>query len=202
MAVDDRRLAARTGQWTAFSIHVLRRYEDTTPDAKETLSSSRRRDNSAATVTYGSEVLLTDLMTGVSSEPLIVRKTENKKVVLDATGPVSQLQKLAFCRTSTGQPIYLSTSVEGLDAQGQPFTQAASSSFRMPGKRRKREEVDDEDLPGKPVLTYVAPTPAEEGGTVGLSDPHEIEDHSIWTVIGISPSSLYIRYFAGGADDP
>ncbi|KAL8277287.1 hypothetical protein RQP46_010356 [Phenoliferia psychrophenolica] len=195
MTIDDGRLCARQSQWTAFSIHVLRRAEDT-PGVTGTLATSKI-PNGALTVTYGSEVLLTDLMTGISSEPLIVRKVEKKCVQLGAMGPVSQLQKLAFSRTSNGRVMYLSASIDGMDSLGNELKQSSPAAAPETGKKRKREDDDEDDMPSKPVLTYQYPkavTPAT------LKDPesHEVDDLLTWTVTGIhSFSYSYFDAFAG-----
>lgn len=183
MAIDEGQLAARTVQWTAFSIHVLRRAEDTIPGIAETLATSKVVGG-ANTVTYGSEILLTDLMTGVSSEPLLVRKVEKNRVVLDAIGPVSQMQKVALGRVARdGSEIYLSAASEGRDAWGDPLVQEGNEV--RAGKKRRKEEGDEVV---KPVLVYQSPkriiAPEENGGHA----THEIDDYMAWTVIGISES--------------
>ncbi|KAI5479630.1 hypothetical protein MNV49_003140 [Pseudohyphozyma bogoriensis] len=187
MAIEDGQLCARMSQWTAFRIHVLRRAEDPMTGATATLVNPKI-PNADQTVTYGSEVILTDVTTGVSSEPLVIRRVEKNKVSLDATGPVSQLQKLAFCRVvGGGKTIYLSTEVEGMDRDGNTFVQKEGASFRPVGKRRKKDEVEeDEDAkPVKPVLTYNEPAGVGEGSMPGTIC-HVVDDHSAWTVIGIN----------------
>lgn len=181
MAVEDGQLCARQSQWTAFSIHVLRRDEDTFYLASSKIS------NGELTVTYGSEVLLTDLMTGISSEPLVVRKVEKKRVMLDATGPVSQLQKLAFSRVAGGRTMYLSAAPDGMDSLGNELKQSSTPAVPETGKKRKREEdYNDEDPPTKPILTYQYPKSVVPATLGGDPESHEVDDLHTWTVTGIS----------------
>lgn len=202
MAIDQGRLAARVGQWTAFSIHVLRRAEDANPDLKETLVTSNI-PNGSLTVTYGSEIMLTDRMTGVSSERLIVRKVEKNEVIVDASGPVSQLQKMALARiTSEGEVLYLSASPDGLDGNGVPMESPhpppAQSPPESPArfKRKKArtskylgddDELDEDGLTRKTVLSYEKP---EQQLKASAEDPekgpvHSVTDFMSWTVLGV-----------------
>lgn len=185
MAIDEGELCPRQSQWTAFSIHVLRRAGESLPDADERRGPNKAR-YAANTVTYGSEILLTDLMTGVSSEPLVVRKVEKKRVVLDADGPVSQLQKLAFSRVSDGRAMYLSAAPDGMDSKGNEVKQSEEGVKETGRKRKREEDVEDDDKPLKLVLTYqypIAVHPAIEGGD---AESYEVDDLMTWTVTGIS----------------
>ncbi|KAK4705234.1 recombining binding protein suppressor of hairless, partial [Phenoliferia sp. Uapishka_3] len=197
MSIDEGQLCARQNQWTAFSIHVLRRAEDT-PGVTATLLTSRVL-NGSLTVTYGSEVLLTDLMTGVSSEPLIVRKVEKKRVVLDAVGPVSQLQKLAFSKSIGGRTSYLSASQDGMDSLGNDLVQSATPAPVETGKKRKRDEgFAEDDLQSKPILTYQYPDSVTLASPFGEPESHEVNDLLTWTVTGINHFSYsYFDTFTG-----
>jgi hypothetical protein len=49
-------------------------------------------------VTYGSEIILSDASSGISTAPLVVRKVEKNRIVIDDGAPVSQMQKIALQR--------------------------------------------------------------------------------------------------------
>jgi recombining binding protein (suppressor of hairless) len=189
MTIDAGKFTARTSQWTAFSIHVLRSAEVALPGGAGTLATSKVF-NGANTVTYGSQIILTDLMTGISSEPMTIRHVEKNKVHLGATGPVSQLQKIALVRTTaTGQDIYLSVEeAGGMDATGVLLStpqveQPEEENGTEPGKKKKKgKEVPS---PLLAMLTYQYPDQvlsAEENGGVSC---HVVKDQMTWTVVGI-----------------
>jgi hypothetical protein len=207
MAVDDGKFAARVGQWTAFRIDVLRRAEDANPDLKETLATSRI-PNGALTVTYGSEIMLTDLMTGVSSERLIVRKVEKNEVIVNASGPVSQLQKMALVRlTPTGEVLYLSASPDGLDMNGniletsqtpKPTSTSPPTSPQSHKRKKARtarytavdDDLDDDGLTRRTLLSYERP---ERHFPNSVEDPEKgpvdiVTDFLSWTILGVGES--------------
>lgn len=192
----EERLCARSNEWSAFTITILKRSDDFSAGGSwNKKAKEKAKDDDPRTVTYGSDVILTDLITGVSSDRMIVRKVEKNKVLLDAVGPVSQLQKVAFCRivkSSRGgglqvqedgeKTIYLSTETDGgLDLNGDDFVQEDGAKFVPPPSKRKkkdREEDVNDIVEERLVLSYL---PA----TVSGVEEDELEDHSTWTVIGI-----------------
>ncbi|KAG0241130.1 hypothetical protein BGW41_006236 [Actinomortierella wolfii] len=69
-------------------------------------------------VLYGSEIVLINDLTGIATDRLIIRKVENGKVVMNGTGPVSQMQKIVLqhpdrVHPEDGRPYYLSASSIG-----------------------------------------------------------------------------------------
>ncbi|KAF9430646.1 hypothetical protein BGZ76_000768 [Entomortierella beljakovae] len=69
-------------------------------------------------VLYGSEVILINDLTGVTTDRLVIRKVENGKVVRNGSGPVSQMQKVVLqhpdrVHPEDGRPYYLSASSIG-----------------------------------------------------------------------------------------
>jgi recombining binding protein suppressor of hairless len=118
-------------------------------------------------VTYGSEIVLTDTHTGISTAPLIVRKVDKGKVVMDEGGPVSQMQKIALQRVNTdGTRHYLSAAGPLPGGPGVSSVSQSSPSgthpllFQAP---REREEIKD--------------------GIHVVSD--EVDDYLCWTIVGI-----------------
>lgn len=118
-------------------------------------------------VTYGSEVVLTDTRTGISTAPLIVRKVDKGKVVMEEGSPVSQMQKIALQRVNNdGTRHYLSAAGPLPGGGGGPPGNSSPSGthpllFQAP---REREEVRD--------------------GMHVVSD--EVDDYLCWTIVGIS----------------
>ncbi|KAI9015655.1 beta-trefoil DNA-binding domain-containing protein [Phycomyces nitens] len=98
MSSDDNRLCAKSSAWSAFSIQIIRQPADA--------------DNceNATPVLYGTEIILKDTQTGVSSPALIVRKVDKGCIAATASGPISQMQKIALQIASSldSQPTYLS----------------------------------------------------------------------------------------------
>ncbi|WAQ83954.1 hypothetical protein PtA15_4A405 [Puccinia triticina] len=205
LCVQDGQLAARAAQWSAFTIRVLRRAEEAGADgtppitAKTLLSSSI--PGADRTVTYGSEVELIDFVTGVSSGPLIVRKVEKNMVQKDATGPVSQMQKLAFCLLDkpSGSALYISA------LEGVPLSASSPPTVPTPASEMNAnpDGTDLSGLPLGPPLGYTsAPAPQTTRmlhmlqlqpprATLPSEDPNgipfdEIDDSVAWTVIGVA----------------
>ncbi|KAA1074946.1 hypothetical protein PGT21_025322 [Puccinia graminis f. sp. tritici] len=210
LCVQDGQLAARAAQWSAFTIRVLRRAEEAGADgtppitAKTLLSSSI--PGADRTVTYGSEVELVDFVTGVSSGPLVVRKVEKNMVQKDATGPVSQMQKLAFCQLDkpSGSALYISA-LEGvpLPVVNSPSTNVTEPTPTPELNPNPAEGTDLSGLPTAPTLAYsnVPPPQAQRmlhmlqlqppRATLPSEDPEgipfdEIDDSVAWTVIGVA----------------
>lgn len=185
--MEQDQLAARASQWSAFTINVVRRAEDAGIDgspswATKTLLSSSI-PGASRTVTYGSEVELIDFVTGVSSGPLVVRKVEKNKVQKDATGPISQMQKLAFCKVDRdGHAIYISA----LEPGRFPSPSDLGSPFDMGGDVHGLSFGPPQASPATfHSLQYQTPRavlPPEEQGGMTLD---EIDDSVAWTVIGV-----------------
>lgn len=189
MAVDDGKLSAKTFKWSAFRIDVVRSTEDyLAQDFEE-----------SAPVTYGSEVTLTDVLTGSVSEMLLIRKVEKGFLCLDATGPVSQLQKLAFARAiPDGQSIYLSVRSDGMDLYGsvpddvKPVIDNGSKIIKKVSKSKAKALLEnsgmgpDTEVEEAALLSYsrAAVETSEQG------ESHELDDFTCWTVTGISEESL------------
>lgn len=127
-----------------------------------------------AAVTYGSEVVLHDTLSGIHSTPLIIRKVDKGRIAPDDGGPVSQMQKIALQRAAPdGQRQYLSAagpaSTPGVVAGGGMSNQAGTHAlvFQPP---RVREEMKD----GQLVTT------------------DEVDDYLCWTIVGIC-MCIYLR---------
>ncbi|KDE06975.1 hypothetical protein MVLG_02713 [Microbotryum lychnidis-dioicae p1A1 Lamole] len=191
---EEGRLSSRAYQWTAFKIHVTKRAEggkDADQDVGETFLRNQA-DGGPEAVTYGSEIVLTDLMTGVTSEPMIVRKVEKGHVFLGARGPVAQLQKLALARVNDcGYSIYLSPSSDGINKDG--LSQHSESYTYGTEHDPDGYPSDDDSAGAKKFLSYQPPVgslPADDQDNLGY---HIVTDFMTWTVVGID--SFSYSYF-------
>ncbi|KAL5535597.1 hypothetical protein ACEPAF_3691 [Sanghuangporus sanghuang] len=156
MTIDNAHLCASNVSWSAFNVNVIRRPQDLGPVA------------GPQPVTYGSEIVLSDSMTGIATAPLIIRKVDKGKISPEEGGPVSQMQKIALQRVNPdGTRHYLSAAgpVPGTPGVVAPPAPGNSGShhllFQSP---RTREEVKD-----------------------GIHTIHdEVDDYLCWTIVGIS----------------
>ncbi|KAI0320359.1 hypothetical protein OF83DRAFT_1053296 [Amylostereum chailletii] len=156
MTIDNNQLCASNVSWSAFNVNVVRRTQDLNNVAPQP-------------VTYGSEVILTDTMSGISTAPLVIRKVDKGRIAGDDGGPVSQMQKIALQRINQdGSRHYLSAAgpVPGSGGAMSPPPPAGQAGthpliFQSP---RIREEVKD----GVRLFT------------------DEVDDYLCWTIVGIS----------------
>jgi recombining binding protein (suppressor of hairless) len=120
-------------------------------------------------VTYGSEIQLVDSLTGITTNPLIIRKVDKGKVSAEDGGPVSQMQKIALQRINAdGSRSYLSAAgpVPGAPVPGAPTPGSAGQPASHPllfQAPRVRDEVRD----GVRIVT------------------DEVDDYLCWTIVGI-----------------
>ncbi|KAI8141329.1 hypothetical protein BJV82DRAFT_518563 [Fennellomyces sp. T-0311] len=157
----DRRLCAKNASWSPFDIVLVR------PPMHA--SGSLPVNNAAMPVTYGTELMLRDHNTGVTSPLLIIRKVDKGRIAQCAFGPVSQMQKVALQLASTngtGKPMYLSAAgatMDGVctDAENGGHTSSSWIDFA----------VSRIVQPDKPSLEL----PYEE-----------VDDYLCWTIVGIA----------------
>ncbi|KAI0652143.1 hypothetical protein C8Q79DRAFT_896911 [Trametes meyenii] len=159
MTIEQNQLCASNVAWSAFAVNVVR------PQGTEAPLGGPQP------VTYGSEIVLADTVTGVQTAPLIIRKVDKGRIVNDDGGPVSQMQKIALQRVNTdGTRHYLSAAgpvagtpgVSGSSAPG--LSNQAGTHPLLFQSPRVREEVKD----GARVIT------------------DEVDDYLCWTIVGIS----------------
>lgn len=120
-------------------------------------------------VTYGTEIILRDSQTGVSSPSLIIRKVDKGRIAQCAYGPVSQMQKIALQLASTvdSQPIYLSAAGSLTDntvhgESGNATNSANTWLDYSPSRLVQPEKMTLE-------LSY-----------------EEVDDYLCWTIVGIA----------------
>ncbi|KAG9100571.1 hypothetical protein FRC06_003950 [Ceratobasidium sp. 370] len=197
MAIEGGRLSASNSAWSAFSVTVVRSpaESDDSPEtvpaqlSSPTQASSTRAGSvslrsysssvGARPVTYGSEIILTDQLTGVASDPLIIRKVDKSRIINDDGGPVSQMQKIALQRIGDdGQRYYLSASgtITGPGFGGN----AGTNGLGLTDVRTADRQV------GPQTLHYQAPRTREERSVHGATVVDEVDDWLCWTIVGIS----------------
>ncbi|KAF9988483.1 hypothetical protein BGZ75_009334 [Mortierella antarctica] len=150
-------------------------------------------------VLYGSEIILVNDMTGITTDRLIIRKVENGKVVRNGSGPVSQMQKIVLqhpdrVHPEDGRPYYLSASSIGSPKiEGKIPLQAAMDRSPLLEYRTSSKKASIMDL------TEQAEDDEEyyddEGGYHGHSgsrrasrsqDNVAVDDFVCWTIAGIA----------------
>lgn len=134
-------------------------------------------------VTYGSEIILMDTHSGISTAPLVIRKVDKGKIVTDDGGPVSQMQKIALQRINQdGTRHYLS-------AAG-PMPGSAGTMSPAPGQA------------GSHPLIFQSPRVREDvkDGVRTVTD--EVDDYLCWTIVGICEWLRSIYSIMSHVDQP
>ncbi|KAI0067802.1 hypothetical protein BV25DRAFT_1794514 [Artomyces pyxidatus] len=151
MTIDQGQLCASNTSWSAFNVNIVRRPQE-----------------ASSLVTYGSEIILTDTHSGISTAPLIIRKVDKGKIASDDGGPVSQMQKIALQRINPdGTRHYLSAT--GPIPSGQP------SGMAPPAGQA-----------GSHVLIFSSPQLKEDVKDGVRTVMDELDDYLCWTIVGIS----------------
>ncbi|KAI9472180.1 MAG: hypothetical protein EXX96DRAFT_583154 [Benjaminiella poitrasii] len=131
-------------------------------------------------ITYGTEIMLRDTQTGVTSPSLIIRKVDKGRIVQCAYGPVSQMQKVALQLASTAhtRPVYLSASGSITDSSS---SSSSSSSSTFHGE-------SDTTTNSNNNCTWLDYSPSRLVQSEKLSlelDYEEVDDYLCWTIVGI-----------------
>ncbi|KAG0191124.1 hypothetical protein DFQ28_000872 [Apophysomyces sp. BC1034] len=122
MTTEDYQLCAKNSTWSPFDIIIVRQpnQQQTASTSSETptIEGGQRQvptthypsSTAAVPINYGTEIILKDTQTGVTSPAMIIRKVDKGRVASCAFGPVSQMQKIALQLASSvdDQPVYLS----------------------------------------------------------------------------------------------
>ncbi|KAG8912128.1 hypothetical protein FRC00_005202 [Tulasnella sp. 408] len=172
MTVDQGRLCASNTTWSAFNVEVVQAVTD--PNAQPPdVGTYHPGGVPPQPVTYGSTLLLTDSHTGLTSDPLVIRKVDKGRIVMDEGtmgGPVSQMQKVALCRiTETGARYYLS---------------AAGPLQILPDP--SGAATDGKGVIATHPLVYQPPAVREEVKGDVRMEVDEVDDFLCWTIVGIS----------------
>jgi hypothetical protein len=156
MSSENKQLCAKHSSWSPFEIIVVRQPNQAINPENHSVS---------VPVTYGTEIILKDTTTGVSSPPVIIRKVEKGQVVPHAYGLMSQMQKIALqLSSSTGeQPLYLSANGAIMQYQ------------------QENNDTSNNNHSTNSWLEYVASNKQQQNSNIEL-----IDDHLCWTMVGIS----------------
>ncbi|KAG8982596.1 hypothetical protein FRB94_006491 [Tulasnella sp. JGI-2019a] len=173
MTVDQGRLCASNSTWSAFNVEVVQAVTD--PNAAIPDMGGYHPGGAAPQpVTYGSTLLLTDSHTGLTSDPLVIRKVDKGRVIMDEGtmgGPVSQMQKVALCRiTETGARYYLS---------------AAGPLQILPDPTGSTSAEGKQSVIATHPLVYQPPAVREEMKNDVRMEVDEVDDFLCWTIVGI-----------------
>ena len=208
MTVDRAELAASNMSWSAFRIQILDDENGNPLSAvgNQIAGPSRVGGMNLASslhpapavlpgnvrpIHYGARVVLTDEATGISSEPLIVRKVDKGKLTKPEPnggggGLVSQMQKIALQRASSNSDVpdvptglYLSAGRLPLPVHAADRSAVASSHSHALG--------DGKTVSTAHPLTYQAPR-----GVGDVTNADEVDDFLCWTIVGIGTHSALI----------
>jgi recombining binding protein suppressor of hairless len=178
MTVDRAELAASNASWSAFKIQLL---DDELGLPIELGSPSRSADLAPAPrpIHYGARIVLTDEATGISSEPLIVRKVDKGKLAKSDGGLVSQMQKIALQRASINSDVPSSPAGLYLSAGRLPLPVHSADRSAI-STTHIQATSDGKTLATAHPLTYQAPRAGASG-----SNADEVDDFLCWTIVGI-----------------
>ncbi|KAG0301747.1 hypothetical protein BGZ97_002646, partial [Linnemannia gamsii] len=163
MSAQDGELCAKGSTWSAFTISIVANGPTSPSPARNGAAKSHHRQPvqpTAAPITYGAEIILTETATGLQSDRLTVCKVENGRIIEGAIGPICQMQKVALQstrRSADDRPLYLGAG--GDDHQGGRFMDHTTAT--------------------NTVLRY-EPTTKTEYYRPGS------DDFLCWTIVGIS----------------
>lgn len=110
MTSENKQLCAKHSSWSPFEIIVVRQPNQTVNPDNHSVS---------VPITYGTEIILKDVNSGVSSPPLIIRKVDKGQIVHGAYGLLSQMQKIALQLSSSAasNPLYLNANGTAMNLQ-------------------------------------------------------------------------------------
>lgn len=193
MFVQHGSLLGKPSDWSAFVMDVVKKGQP-----PENWEGPVDLSDDPNEVTYGSIVILRDIHTNFRTEPLLLCKVENGKCKLADWGPVSQLQKVAFARTVTGQGRwYLRAPGQDRDkideATGQPTKRirkrirGKKDTVNTVIKKRLAPALDqEENLEDGPILKFVKPKIQIEVIDGQEKQTEFMDDFISWSLSGIT----------------
>ncbi|KAI8373100.1 beta-trefoil DNA-binding domain-containing protein [Radiomyces spectabilis] len=118
MTSEKGRLCGKASSWSAFKILVLQQPQN--HNHGRMIRSYAPPSQTPAHITYGTEIILEDVNTGVTSPPLILRKVEKGHIASCSFAPMNQMQKVALQLSSSvgKEPMYLSCDRVSPSCQG------------------------------------------------------------------------------------
>jgi hypothetical protein len=180
MTSSGNKLCAKNTTWSPFDIIIVNQPRQPMPNVQNRMGSRLQQSaaNSKAPIhiTYGTEIILRDSHTGVSSPPLIIRKVDKGRIAPCAYGPVSQMQKIALQISSSinSQPVYLSAA-------------GSMSDNSIASTASDHHSISPANSPGNG--TWIDQTPSRiihpEQHSIEMSY-EEVDDYLCWTIVGIA----------------
>ncbi|KAF9102903.1 hypothetical protein BGX27_010815 [Mortierella sp. AM989] len=148
-------------------------------------------------VLYGSEIILINDLTGVTTDRLVIRKVENGKVIRNGSGPVSQMQKIVLqhpdrVHPEDGRPYYLSASSIGSPKiEGKIPLQAAmdrSPLLEYRTSSKKASILDLTEAPEDDEDEYYGDETGQHGKRRVPKGQENVavDDFVCWTIAGIA----------------
>ncbi|KAI8971199.1 beta-trefoil DNA-binding domain-containing protein [Pilobolus umbonatus] len=147
MTTSNGRLCAKNTTWSPFNMIIVNQ-PTITPTTKSSKSVPRfnriqlTQPPTPIHITYGTELILQDPATGISSPPLILRKVDKGRISPCAYGPVSQMQKVAL-QLASSHDLYLSAAGSLSESTIDTNTWLDYASSRFIRSPETVEEVDD-----------------------------------------------------------
>ena len=153
MTSENKQLCAKHSSWSPFEIIVVRQPNQVINPDNHSVS---------VPITYGTEIILKDVNSGVSSPPLVIRKIDKGNVVPNAYGLLSQMQKIALQLSSTANSkhLYLNANGTAMNVQESP---------NMEGNVNHNTSA------------WVDFTESKIEGEI-----ESVDDYLCWTIVGIS----------------
>ncbi|CAG8473142.1 1950_t:CDS:2 [Ambispora gerdemannii] len=202
MGIENGHLCAKNSSWAPFIIDVISSPTPLLPSNNspksngkgcQNASSSPTSSPSTATpITYGSEIIITDTATGISSDRLIIRKVEKGRIAQSACGPVSQMQKIALQHVGTScQNSYLSAAgpitMDSPQSQDQCTVSGASPYLGyQPSRLVHMHTVDSSKRDIDSFAIHHNINNADVNDVITSSIVEEVDDYLCWTIVGIS----------------
>ncbi|KAI8066254.1 beta-trefoil DNA-binding domain-containing protein [Gilbertella persicaria] len=154
LTTENKQMCAKHASWSPFEIIVVRQPNQALNPDNHSVS---------VPITYGTEIILKDVHTGISSPPLIIRKVDKGRIVNHAYGLLSQMQKIALqlaSSSSQAEPLYLNAN----------------------GQAMHHQESDNHSNHNTSAWIDFSPSKiVQEAETTEI-----VSDYLCWTIVGIS----------------
>ncbi|KAI8073165.1 hypothetical protein BC940DRAFT_290697 [Gongronella butleri] len=177
-------LCAKNTSWAAFDIELVK----SAPASPPSLTSHQYHYHhlhqpsvsaSGPPLTYGSEIILKHTESGIATPAVIIRKVDKNIIATDASGPVSQMQKVALqVASSVGQPhpVFLSANGQLI----QPDTPELA-------QQQQQQQQHDATAAAAAAAAANASTWLDYSpATANAQGDHIVNDHLCWTIVGIA----------------
>ncbi|KAI8987290.1 beta-trefoil DNA-binding domain-containing protein [Mycotypha africana] len=171
-------LCAKHNTWSPFEIIVLKQQQQMRSTVAATHTNNNNNNNNTnnggiVLITYGTEIILRDTYTGISSPPLIIRKVKKGQIVQHASGELlSQMQKVAL-QLSSSNNLFLNSNGAVMPTPPNTMTHTTPSA----------KDIAQDNHNSNISSTWVQFTPCKlsPDGSTG-----KIDDYTCWTIVGVN----------------